>query len=337
MARTGFLVRANPHDGRGFLREIVTLEPGSGGGGGDLPFLDGFETGDPCEWSTVVGYPGPACPIPPVETRTFVTYDSQGKLRALLPESGDPSYVFTFGNRPIATYTGGPMPSFTWLTTDHLGTPILAINGAGAALWHGGFEPFGRDFTDPTAASAGVFLRFPGQWTSGAWTDATLGTDLYYNVHRWYETGTGRFSRPDPRWDGFYGDINQYLYAGASPLNHYDVDGQGYQPPPAGGHVANFSDCLVNGFGNTGPFGKDAPIAIPPGAVHVFGTNILPGGSPPLGDVDFVCLELTWQKIRGPVVISHDGRLSGWHRLANPDELKGLPPCTDGPCGCKQP
>ena len=119
------------YDGRGFLREIVTLEPGSGGGGGDLPFLDGFETGDPCAWSAVVGYPGPACPIPPVETRTRVTYDSQGRLRALLPESGDPSYVFTFGDRPIATYTGGPMPSFTWLTTDHLGTPILAFGPRG--------------------------------------------------------------------------------------------------------------------------------------------------------------------------------------------------------------
>jgi len=212
------------YDGRGFLREIVTLEPGSGGGGGDLPFLDGFETGDPCEWSAVVGYPGPACPIPPVETRTFVTYDSQGRLRALQPESGDPSYVFTFGDRPIATYTGGPMPSFTWLTTDHLGTPILAIDNAGTALWHGGFEPFGQDYTNPTAASAGVFLRFPGQWTASAWTDAALGTELYYNLHRWYETGTGRYAARDPI--GLKGGINPFIYARSSPLRFLDPSGE---------------------------------------------------------------------------------------------------------------
>jgi len=41
------------YDGRGYLRETLTLEPGSGGGEGELPFLDGFETGDLFEWSTV--------------------------------------------------------------------------------------------------------------------------------------------------------------------------------------------------------------------------------------------------------------------------------------------
>jgi hypothetical protein len=94
--------------------------------------------------------------------------------------------VLYFAGRPVAVLSvaGGVQQGLTYLTTDHLGTPALATDSAGVSLWSGGFEPFGEDWNG--AGSAGVFLRFPGQWDDSAWGEAGLGADVYYNVHRWY-------------------------------------------------------------------------------------------------------------------------------------------------------
>jgi hypothetical protein len=34
----------------------------------------------------------------------------------------------------------------TFLTVDHLETPILATTDTGTTTWSGGFEPFGEDY-----------------------------------------------------------------------------------------------------------------------------------------------------------------------------------------------
>ena len=44
---------------------------------------------------------------------------------------------------------------------------------------------------------------------------------LYYNVHRWYEFGTGRYSRPDPLFFTLQ-DINPYGYVGGNSLVNID-------------------------------------------------------------------------------------------------------------------
>jgi RHS repeat-associated protein len=77
----------------------------------------------------------------------------------------------------------------------------LATDGGGALVWEGGFEPFGRDWQEGTAAGAGengVFLRLPGQWEDGTWEGASSGVGVYYNVHRWYQPQLGAYARPDP-------------------------------------------------------------------------------------------------------------------------------------------
>ncbi len=220
------------YDGRGFLHDAISVQPGSGGGTGDLPFLDGFESADICEWSSAVGWSGTACPIVPIESRTRFVYDSSGRLHSIVPENGDPQYLFYFGGRPIASYTGGPMANFKYLIVDHLGTPILALGSTAATLWSGGFEPFGKDYTSPTAESAGIFVRFPGQVDDATWTDATLGTKLFYNVHRWYESGTGRYAAPDPM--GLDAGLNLYSYAWANPVMWTDPLGLSPSPLPPG-------------------------------------------------------------------------------------------------------
>ncbi len=62
---------------------------------------------------------------------------------------------------------------------------------------------------------------------------------LYYNVHRWYEFQTGRYSRPDPL--GLEaGDPNIYLYAGGVPSALLDPLGLAVQVDPA---LQPFVDC----------------------------------------------------------------------------------------------
>ena len=113
------------------------------------------------------------------------------------------NYVFYFGGRPIGTLERSAHNGDIWnyLTTDHLGTPAMATDTTGTTRWSGGFEPFGRDYQAGTTSGAlenGVFLRLPGQWDDKSWDGVTGSSEYYYNVHRWYESGTGRYSRPDP-------------------------------------------------------------------------------------------------------------------------------------------
>jgi hypothetical protein len=82
----------------------------------------------------------------------------------------------------------------TYLTTGHLGTPVLATDAVGAEVWSRGFEPFGEDWKG--AQEAGVFMRLPGQWESRVWEEAEMGAEVYYNVRRWYSPGRGLL--PDP-------------------------------------------------------------------------------------------------------------------------------------------
>lgn len=90
-------------------------------------------------------------------------------------------------------------------------------------------EPFGRDWKAGIAEGAlqnGIYLRFPGQWDDGTWTDATSGAGVYYNVHRWYSTGVGRYTRPDPL--GIDRDEpNPYRYARSRPFSFVDPPGSG--------------------------------------------------------------------------------------------------------------
>ncbi|MGH3804978.1 MAG: hypothetical protein ACRDTD_33500, partial [Pseudonocardiaceae bacterium] len=81
---------------------------------------------------------------------TIPTYDSEGLLHrrehlALFTPAAPPTEtdtIFYFAGRPVATLRLAPGSStLTYLTTDHLGTPILATADTGALIWQGGFEP----------------------------------------------------------------------------------------------------------------------------------------------------------------------------------------------------
>jgi RHS repeat-associated protein len=106
------------------------------------------------------------------------------------------SKVFYFAGRPVGLLEMTTAPvTLSYLSVDHLGTPILQTNVSGSNLWSGGFEPFGKDWNG--AQSAGEFLRFPGQWEDGAWA-GSLPSNFVYNLHRWYSSLNGTYRQPDP-------------------------------------------------------------------------------------------------------------------------------------------
>lgn len=156
---------------------------------------------------------------------TSPTYSSEGLLlhrnttiAAPFGVGGSNSdlYVFYFAGRPVATLenltTTTSTSTLHYLTTDHLGTPILITDASGSQVWQGGFEPFGADYS-----SAPTVLRLPGQWYDPAWS-GDLG--VYYNVNRWYDSGMGRYASADPV--GLAADLNLYSYTWENPLNWTD-------------------------------------------------------------------------------------------------------------------
>jgi len=186
-------------------------------------------------------------------------YDSSGLLHVLERQASpsepiERTYHLYLAGRPVAQLAVGGTGTETWtyLTTDHLGTPLLATDATGAVVWEGGFEPFGRDWQAglPDGASEnGIYLRLPGQWDDGTWGDATSGAGVYQNVWRWYQPATGRYTRPDPihlgilesatrpqnlpldALDAYYLAIlrtgnpvheHPYLYGARNPLLYYD-------------------------------------------------------------------------------------------------------------------
>jgi RHS repeat-associated protein len=164
---------------------------------------------------------------------TTATYSSAGLLihrrqaNGISAATAAEDYVLYFAGRPVAQLSSSPGPSkVTWLTTDHLGTPVLSTVSNQSVGFVGGFEPFGREFVVglQSAQSAGVFLRFPGQWDDGSWSGPSSGR--YYNVNRWYQGGLGRYERPDPAWRrNRLWDMNPFGYAGANPINAFDTNG----------------------------------------------------------------------------------------------------------------
>jgi RHS repeat-associated protein len=185
-----------------------------------------------------------------------------GGLPPTQPVTKHTTSLFYFAGRPVAQIrrheVGGSADELLFLTTDHLGVPILATGKAGETVWAGALDPFGTPFVysapkppgddeppppppggDGDALQAcgpeepeglaptesiGLFLRFPGQWDDPSFHSHGLRGGVYYNLHRWYEAATGRYTRPDPV--GLAGkDWTLYSYARANPLFNVDVLG----------------------------------------------------------------------------------------------------------------
>ena len=222
-SKTDFL-----YDGRGYLREgLLTV------------------TGSSDNLRVTPAYSSNGTLMARTEARQWTgsTIGPDGEDQTLAQMSNETTQLFYFAGRPVAQLTSGP--ELLYLTTDHLGTPVLATDTSGVSIWAGGVEPFGRTWTagpdnpDPelaagksgpigqtetsalgTLASEKVFLRYPGQWVSDAFRVTGGQEEIYYNVNRWIETNSGRFTTPDPL--GRQGDSQAYAYSRLNPLRYVD-------------------------------------------------------------------------------------------------------------------
>ena len=119
--------------------------------------------------------------------------------------TGPVDYIY-LGTQPVATLTLAT-GTFSYLHTDHLGTPQLATGSTQAVAWSAGlYQPFGT--TGTVTGTITQNLRLPGQYF-----DAESG--FYHNGFRDYVPNLGRYLESDPI--GLGGGLNTYLYANANP------------------------------------------------------------------------------------------------------------------------
>ncbi len=101
----------------------------------------------------------------------------------------------------------------TYLHPDHLGTPRLGTDTAGAIQWRYRSDAFGKATIEGTRT---VRLRLPGQ--------ISLGIEgLNYNYFRDYDPNVGRYLESDPI--GLHGGLNTYGYVDQNPLKNADPTG----------------------------------------------------------------------------------------------------------------
>ncbi len=138
-------------------------------------------------------------------------------LRAAGPFTSD-VWFFDFGGRPLASLeklvnNGSPQTLLRFYTTDHLNTPLLATDATGNVTWSGGFDPFGGD-SFSNAQKLRSYQRFPGQWQDNQWYGFSKFADFSYNVHRWYDSATGRYTAPDPQPPPSVGHVHTVIERG---------------------------------------------------------------------------------------------------------------------------
>ncbi|TAH43833.1 MAG: RHS repeat-associated core domain-containing protein [Gammaproteobacteria bacterium] len=153
------------------------------------------------------------------------SYDEQGKLvayldyeydnrgRRLLKGSYDLVYL---DDLPVAMLSKGKI---SYLETDHLGTPRLAVDSVThAEQWSWDFfaDAFGANDAIVNDGKVDLPLRYPGQQY-----DSESG--LHYNYFRDYEPGTGRYMESDPI--GLRGGVATFAYGLGNPTKFYDSTG----------------------------------------------------------------------------------------------------------------
>ncbi|HUP62563.1 MAG TPA: RHS repeat-associated core domain-containing protein [Thermoanaerobaculia bacterium] len=133
-----------------------------------------------------------------------------------------------FAGRPLAQFSPDFADGPHWYFADHLGTPLMQTNTAGAVVWHAEYQPYGEIWTlrVPTApddeSPAPIIdqpLRFPGQEAAMTWE----GTEERYNIHRWYRPSFARYTQADPI--GLQGGVNLFAYTHGNPINVSDATG----------------------------------------------------------------------------------------------------------------
>ncbi len=116
-------------------------------------------------------------------------------------------YDFLFSNSfvPVAKLQNGERFS---IFADHLGTPVMAVDGEGKKVWEAEFDIYGKMRTFAGKDKAFIPFRYQGQYEDEE-------TGLYYNRFRYYSPDSGTYISQDPI--GLEGsNPNMYAYVSDS-------------------------------------------------------------------------------------------------------------------------
>jgi RHS repeat-associated protein len=120
-------------------------------------------------------------------------------------------YIY-LGDTPIAVVQAG---NILTVQTDHLDTPRQLTDNTKKIVWNWAYSAFGEN--QPTTTNNTVFnLRYPGQYYDAE-------SKLHYNINRYYDPATGRYTQSDPI--GLSGGINTYTYVGGNSIKWSDAKG----------------------------------------------------------------------------------------------------------------
>ena len=143
-------------------------------------------------------------------------YDQDGNLIAENNGGTYTDYVYVDGIplaviQPTATVTANQI---NYVSTNKLGTAMLAVNNIGTTVWSNTYRPLGQGGIPSSTITNN--LRLPGQ-------EYDSETGFHYNLNRDYIPNLGRYLQSDPT--GLQGGINPYLYARANPYIYKDRSG----------------------------------------------------------------------------------------------------------------
>ncbi len=144
------------------------------------------------------------------KTTRFV-WDGHHVVHELTGEGGRVTWVFEPGTfAPLAKAEGDERYG---VVTDHIGTPKMMADEAGALAWKGQLGVYGVAQND--VARTACPWRWPGQYED-------LETGLYYNRFRYYDPEAGRYISQDPI--RLRGGLNLFAYT-TDPLTWLDPFG----------------------------------------------------------------------------------------------------------------
>ncbi|GLQ98265.1 RHS repeat-associated core domain-containing protein [Dyella mobilis] len=121
-------------------------------------------------------------------------------------------------NNTLLCQVPGENLGINYIVADQMGTPRAVSDSGGNLEWQNAYQGNPWNEKTPTSLNGYILnLGFPGQYYD-------LETGLNYNVHRDYDSSTGRYIESDPL--GLRAGPSTYAYVGGNPLGGVDPSGQ---------------------------------------------------------------------------------------------------------------
>ncbi|MDI1240474.1 MAG: RHS repeat-associated core domain-containing protein [bacterium] len=169
----------------------------------------------------------------PIATIGEYFYDGDGKrVKKVVPGGETTIFVYDAGGKLIGEYSTIVQPSqdakTQYLTADHLGTPRINTDAVGTVASRSDYMPYGEEITTGRSSGQGYVVDDVRQGFTGYERDGE--TDLDYAQARYFASGQGRFSSPDPLMASGRTENpqtwNRYVYVGNNPLAITDPTGE---------------------------------------------------------------------------------------------------------------